>query len=57
MSCGIVKYSVLFYFIFYYPMTFFMPPTQYSIFGEPLCRRYKGHIFVVYFAIVYFAII
>nr|DAZ85188.1 MAG TPA: hypothetical protein [Caudoviricetes sp.] len=61
MNCLAVSYTVLFCIVLWYRLvscvTFFMPPTQNSNFGELLCRRYKGHIFVVYFAIVYFAII
>jgi hypothetical protein len=48
MNCPIVSYPVIYWVILYFPVTFFMSPTQYSIFGGLLCRRYKSHILFYY---------
>lgn len=56
MNCLAVSYTVLFCIVLWYRLvscvTFFMPPTQNSIFGELLYRRYKSHI-VLFCGVMY----
>lgn len=54
MNCPIVSYPVIYWVILYFPVTFFMPPTQNSIFGELLYKRYKGRI--IYIVLSYFEV-
>ena len=50
MCCTVIFYLAVFFVFIWHSI--FMPPTQNSIFGELLCRRYKLRCHILFFAFI-----